>query len=251
MKRVIVPMALTGEGPNENAVVRSSYLAKLFARDTIPVPVSPQTPWSLLERLYVEADGVLLLGGVDFDPSTYGAERNPHTRTGPIARDYFELRLIRRAVSDRKPLLAICRGAQGLAIALGGTLHQHIPDTFPNERHQSEHPTDYALATAFYHPVTFNPGSRIARICGTLHAQMNSAHHQAIDDPGTQLIATGWSPEGCIEFVEHRNPDYFCLGVQAHPEMMPEPQAHAIFDEFVAALSATSPSVSAALVGAP
>lgn len=236
MRRVVVPMALEGEGLNENAFIRSSYLSRLMERDAIPVPISPHMPRPMVEALYREADGILLLGGVDFAAEHYGATPHRETKAGPQQRDRFELEWIRRAVANRKPLLGICRGCQGLAIALDGTLRQHIPEDFPNEIHSRPASTDYAEALSLYHPVQLKPHSRIAKICNAETVLMNSAHHQSVAAVGTTLQVTGVSPAGCVEFIEHIDADYFCLGVQAHPEAMPEIHAHAIFDAFVAAL---------------
>lgn len=236
MKRIVVPMALTGEGLNENAFVRSAYLARLIERDTIPVAVTPHMSEAMVEALYHEADGVLLLGGVDFAAEHYGATPHPKTKPGPQERDRLELELIRRAVKERKPLLGICRGCQGLVVALAGTLRQHIPEDYPNEKHALPESAGYAEAVSLYHSVELAPNSRVARICKTNEVQMNSAHHQSVANAGPELHVTGRSPAGCVEFVEHIDPEYFCLGVQAHPEAMPELHAKAIFDAFVDAL---------------
>ncbi len=236
MKRVIVPLALENDGANEVASVRSTYAARLFENNVLPVFVSPNMPWPMFETVYEEADGILLLGGPDLNPSFYGSTTHPKTLLGPEARDRFELALVERAVRERKPILGICRGSQVLAVALGGRLHQHLAEVYRDETHQREGIPDYAEWTRLYHDVELISGSRISEICRSLKVRMNSAHHQAVQSTGPQLMVTGKSAGGCVEFIEHIDPSYFCLGVQAHPEMMPEAHALMIFKAFAEAL---------------
>ena len=192
-----------------SAVQRAGGLALLLAPD----PVTVADPDEVLDEL----DGLVLAGGVDMDPSTYGAERHPTvTRTVP-ERDAFEMALARRALELDLPLLGICRGMQVLNVACGGTLIQHLPDDVGHEDHRRS-PGSFDDAD---HDVRLEEDSVAARAAGeTLHGT-KSHHHQGVDRVGRGLLVTGWAtlddlPEA-IEAPDHR----FALGVQWHPEADP------------------------------
>jgi putative glutamine amidotransferase len=170
----------------------------------IVLPPSPDDAADLVRRL----DGLVLAGGADIEPAHYGAPVHPATKTRPD-RDSGELAVLAAALAADLPVLGVCRGMELLAVACGGTLTQHLPDVLGNERHQPS-PGVYGA-----HPARFAPGSWAAAIFGEV-AEVNSYHHQAVDDPGT-LTVTGWADDDVIEAVEdpaHR----FVLGVQWHPE---------------------------------
>jgi putative glutamine amidotransferase len=164
----------------------------------------------LLDRI----DGLMLAGGADIDPSTYGATRDPATVSTVPERDAFELALTRRALERDMPFLGICRGMQLMNIAAGGTLIQHLPDSHGHEEHRRVSGTFDGAD----HDVRLQAGSLAARAAGEeLHAT-KSHHHQGVDAVGDGLVVTGWStldelPEA-IEQPQRR----FALGVQWHPE---------------------------------
>jgi putative glutamine amidotransferase len=167
-----------------------------------------QQPDELLELI----DGLMLAGGRDVDPATYGAL--PHEETGGTSpeRDRFELALAHRAIERELPVLGICRGMQLLNLATGGTLLQHLPDQVGHEdhRHTPGQFTD--------HGVRFAEGSLAARAVGAGATAVKSHHHQGVDELGEGLIATGWSTEdGIVEAIEMAGPPY-ALGVLWHPE---------------------------------
>ncbi len=157
-------------------------------------------------------DGLLMPGGADIPPSEYGEE--PHETVELLDDDRFQFEkvLIREWIEKTdKPLLGICLGSQWINVATGGTLIQDIP----SERDVNHRDTE--------HPVTLEPGSRLARILGSEEVTVNSFHHQAADDIGKGLRAVARSPEGIVEATETTDPDRFLIGVQWHPEkMMPE-----------------------------
>jgi putative glutamine amidotransferase len=153
-------------------------------------------------------DALVLAGGADIDPARYGAPAHERTSARP-ERDEGELALVAAAVDGDLPVLGVCRGMELLAVAYGGTLHQHLPDRLGNERHQPS-PGVYGA-----HPAHFAPGSQAAKIFGD-SADVNSYHHQAIDRPGG-LTVSGWADDEVIEAVE--DPALrFLVGVQWHPE---------------------------------
>lgn len=159
----------------------------------------------LLERV----DGVLMSGGADLDPATYGAE--PHPLLGPNidrAADDYELRLLAAVTERDLPLLAICRGMQALNVSRGGTLHQHVL----NHR-QTEPPHEPT------HDVSVRTGSVLHRMTGRRRLEVNTFHHQALDRVGEGLDVIAHAPDGTIEAVVDPTAR-FHLGVQWHAEVL-------------------------------
>ncbi|MGB2710600.1 MAG: gamma-glutamyl-gamma-aminobutyrate hydrolase family protein, partial [Conexibacter sp.] len=188
------------------AVRRAGGLALMLAPD----PALAADPDEALDLL----DGLMLAGGADIDPATYGAERDPHTVETVPERDAFEIALVRRAIERDLPLLGICRGMQLLNVARGGTLRQHLPDELGHHEHRR------ALGSfdGADHDVRLVPGSLAARAAGQeLHAT-KSHHHQGVDRIGEGLTVTGEATlDGLAEAIELSGAT-FALGVQWHPE---------------------------------
>jgi len=157
-------------------------------------------------------DGLLLAGGRDVDPSTYGAEPHPEITSTCPPRDEFEVALARRALEVDFPTLAICRGMEVLNVAAGGTLKQHLPDELGHELHRT---TPGAFSD---HMVRLEPGSLAARAAGEERQGVKSHHHQGVAEIGEGLEVTGWAAEGgLVEALEHPE-RRFVLGVLWHPE---------------------------------
>src|ERR1700729_1202078 len=173
------------------------------------------------------ADGVLLTGGGDGGPASYGAQRE-NVQDDDAEADEFELALIAAARTAALPTLAICRGAQLLAIAHGGRLPQRPP---ASDGHSELEGLAGDAILAARHPVTLAASSRVARALGVETAPVNTIHHHQIADPG-ELDVTGRSPGGVIEAIEPRT-DWACVGVQWHPEKMGEPEQRGLFDQLV------------------
>jgi len=154
-------------------------------------------------------DGLLLSGGSDVDPRTYGAEPDPDTTGFRADRDRSEIALARGAVERDMPVLGVCRGMQVLNIALGGTLIQDIDSLHIHRRTSGEFNG---------HEVRLEPGSLAARAAGSELLTVQSHHHQGVDRLGDRLEVTGWAvDDGLIEAIEV--PDRtFALGVLWHPE---------------------------------
>jgi putative glutamine amidotransferase len=174
----------------------------------VPDERSVEAPDDVLDRV----DALLLAGGVDLDPRSYGGEPDPRGGETVPERDEFELALARRALERDMPVLGICRGMQLLNVACGGTLEQHLPDRLGHEEHRHT-PGAYAD-----HEVALEPGSLAARAAGTERCAVKSHHHQGVAQLGDGLVASGHSlPDGVVEAVE--DPDRrFALGVLWHPE---------------------------------
>ena len=204
-----------------------------------PVEVSLNQPAEKLARQIERLDGFVLPGSpADVEPSRYGAVRHPKTKTLDLARDRTDSAILDHAISEHKPVLAICYGCQILNVHQRGTLVQDIPAEKPgNEVHGN---TDLAAGVKkgdAEHDATLERGSRLARLAGAEHVQINSSHHQAIDRPGTGLRVTARSAEGIIEGVELEGERNWVVGVQWHPERMPDHSfAQKLFGDFVAAV---------------
>jgi putative glutamine amidotransferase len=188
------------------AVQRAGGVALMLPPDAA-VAADPDRVLDLL-------DGLILAGGRDVDPATYGAERHPDTDVSRTERDEFEIALARRAMERDVPLLGICRGMQLMNVARGGTLVQNLPEHVGHEDHRR------SLGTfeGNDHPVHLADGSLAARAAGELRHATLSHHHQGIDRVGDGLRVTGWSDDDELpEALE--DPDLqFALGVQWHPE---------------------------------
>lgn len=174
------------------------------------------------------ADGLVLTGGGDVDPAGYGAARE-RVADDDIAADGFELALLRAAREARLPTLAICRGAQLLAVAHGGSLRQHPQPTGDHGELAGRAGVEILAAR---HPVRLAEGSRVRRAFhGADTIAVNTIHHHQIADPG-DLRVTAIAPGGVIEALEPAG-DWACLGVQWHPEKMAEPEQRALFAALV------------------
>jgi putative glutamine amidotransferase len=177
---------------------------------------------SLVRRL----DGLLLSGGADVDPARYQQPPHPETTDLRTDRDDYEFALLAEAMAVDLPILAVCRGMQVLNAALGGTLHQHVPETLGSDDHRPR-PGRFGDTR-----VCLTPGSRASTILGT-HADSRCHHHQALDQVAAPLTVVGTAPDGTIEAVEAIG-HAFVLGVQWHPE------ENATDDRLVAALVAAA-----------
>jgi len=192
--------------------LHQSYIDSVTAAGGVPllVPACFADDDGRLERALDVADVLLLAGGGDIAPSAYGAEAATTLDHVDPVRDEVELRAVAWARSRETRVLGICRGAQLLAVAAGGTLIQDLPAAGFALHVDVRHDREYA---GLQHVVKAEPGSLAERMLGGLE-EVNSHHHQAVDDVGDGLVATAWSADGVIEAVEGQN----VLGVQWHPE---------------------------------
>jgi putative glutamine amidotransferase len=191
-----------------------------------------ESPRALVELL----DGVLLTGGGDVDPVLYGEDRHPSVEDAEPGRDEFEIDLARRALAADVPLLAICRGAQVLNVAAGGTLVQDIPSAVATDLvHSLKEPKDCVA-----HPVRITHGSRLhtalgASVDAACTCRVNSRHHQSVGRVGRDLVVSAVAEDGVVEAIESPTAA-FCVGVQWHPEnFWKTGEFKPLFDAFVEA----------------
>lgn len=181
-----------------------------------PLAVTPRRPPDL-----ARIDGLVIVGGADLDPALYGQE-NVAARLVDPPRDRMEVELLRWALANRKPVLGICRGAQLLNVALGGTLHQEAAEVFPGFR-----PT-----RGLYNQLTLRRPVRVVKDGWTWRAlggggphPVNSLHHQAIAQVAAALEVVALDEHGMVQAVETRDKACFSVGVQWHPELMQNSRA--------------------------
>jgi putative glutamine amidotransferase len=210
------------------------YVDCVRAAGGLPVAipsVEPETADAFLGTV----DGLVLTGGLDVDPLHYGQEPDPDLGKVDTQRDEFELALVRAAHARRVPVLGVCRGLQVMNVALGGTLHQHIPTAIERPvRHEQEAVQPDAMS----HGIDIEPGTRLHRAAGTTKTRVNTFHHQAADRVADGLVVTARAPDGVIEGLE--DPGHpWCVAVQWHPERRPDdPLSRALFSGLVAAARA-------------
>ncbi len=190
-----------------------------------PVAQSVESASELVSRF----DGVIIQGGGDIDPSLYGQTKISNKIYGIYAEhDALEISIVRAAIAQNKPVLAICRGMQILNVALGGTLHQDLGEVLEDgEAHWNT-----------YHQIVLTSGSRVDRAMKTTSPKRShSFHHQALDRVANDLIVTGRAEDNTVEAVEHKSA-HWIVGVQWHPEddAKTEPDQQNLFDGFVDAV---------------
>jgi putative glutamine amidotransferase len=188
------------------AIQRAGALALMLAPDE----QLTEDPEQVLDLI----DGLVLAGGADIDPASYGEPNHPLTVETVPERDRFEISLARGAIERDMPVLGICRGMQLINVALGGTLHQHLPELVGHEEHRRVR----GSFDGAEHDVTLADGSLAAAAAGEQKHVTRSHHHQGVDCLGSGLVVSGGSqyddvPEA-IELPDKR----FVLGVQWHPE---------------------------------
>ena len=215
MTRPVVGITSMVVEREEHHVMSFTYVEAVAAVGGCPVVLpatgDPEASVAALDRL----DAVLFTGGPDVDPAHF--HQLPHTELGEISprRDAAELALARAALAAGKPILAICRGIQLLAVAAGGTVVQDIGSQVPGViKHRQQAPRWYGS-----HPVTVAEDSTLARALGATSLMVNSFHHQAVDQvpPGFRVVAR--APDGVVEGMEPVDGSPV-LGVQWHPEGM-------------------------------
>lgn len=194
----------------------------------IPFGIEERT----LRDIYARLDGVLLPGGGDVAPEQYQAELHPRMGGVDRERDRVELTLARWATDDATPFFGICRGAQVVNVARGGTLYRDVGE------HPGALPHSYSPQFALRpHEVKIEEDSLLARVMGQPILAVNSLHHQTCRELGQGLRAVAFAPDGHIEAIELPQPQHpFALAVQWHPESLPEaPEQRALFEAFVEA----------------
>ena len=200
-----------------------AYVAAVVRAGAVPYVLPVLDPAAAGDAL-AGLDGLLLTGGGDVDPAWYGCAPSPHLGAVDAAHDAWEIALVRAGLAAQLPMLGICRGAQVMNVALGGTLMQHLPDISPLAHCVKDQ------SGSLVHGVRVDEASRLRSVLGAGALGVNSLHHQAVAEVGTGLAAVAWADDGVVEAVEGTGASRL-LGVQWHPELLPDGAAHrALFD---------------------
>lgn len=223
---------LAGDG---TAQLARTYWQSVRRAGGVPVLLPPTSDIAEQEAMLEQLDGLLISGGADLNPLLVGEDPVPELHGICPERDEFELRLCRRAHDRQLPVLGICRGVQIMAVALGGRICQdigrwHQGAAAPLIKHSQDAPRD--CATHRVERLEGTQGSVIDELLGPAFA-VNSFHHQAVVDAGPRMRVTYRSADGVVEAIEGREGESFLLGVQWHPECMPQTMSP-LFDRFVA-----------------
>ncbi len=216
--------------------VRPHYLQALEAAGATPLLIHLTDDLQVVRQLFDLCAGILLPGGDDIDPAYFAEERHPMLGEVDPQRDAVEVALARWCRDERKPLLGICRGAQVLNVAFGGSLWQDLPSQRPSEL-DHRHNTKLDVYDVEGHPIELAPDSWLAGQLDAGTVLANTMHHQAVKDVAPGLRAVAWAPDGVVEAVEGEG-DHFVVGVQCHPEHLwrtAEPRWLRVFEGFVAA----------------
>lgn len=224
------------EGLPNSVVMNQRYYHAVATAGAAPVLIPLLDDLATLRAIYERTDGILIPGGVDVDPTTFGEE--PRERLGRIdpARDRVEIQLVKWAVEDGKPVLGLCRGLQVINVALGGTLYQDLETEFPNAIKHDYFPTHGFSRDHLAHDVAVEAGSRMRHALTSSAVPVNSMHHQGIKALAGSLAASAVAPDGLIEAAESTS-DSYVVGVQWHPEVfeLEEPSSGVLFRDFIQA----------------
>lgn len=234
MKFVFVPLAIYKSNPNTIAPMnfaRETYIKKLVMNGLSPLFVSVAESEDMIRVKYEMSNGVLLMGGGDLNSNLYGKEKESLTNDTEHERDLLEVNVAQWAMIDRKPLLGICRGCQVIAVAQGGSLVQHV------ERHRLGDNMTYDQLPQSTHEIEVDEDSVAFEFLEhKKRLQVNSAHHQAVEHAGRDMKVVGRANDGVVEIIEHVDRNYFCVGVQSHPEAAELGSLDGIFKAFVKAV---------------
>ena len=222
-------IGITTYAPNEKLEVTLpiNYIEAVRRAGGIPLLIAPGE--SQIDELLSRVDAMILAGGGDICPSCYGGETHESVYMIDPARDRMELELAKQIIRRDLPTLAICRGFQIVNVALGGTLHPHLPDVVGESVLHRAPPRE-----PIPHPVSVEADSQIAATMESCDVDPMSWHHQAVKDVGEQLTIVAHAADGVIEAAELRSHRWLRC-VQWHPEITAETDAtqQRLFDALV------------------
>ncbi|HJZ93492.1 MAG TPA: gamma-glutamyl-gamma-aminobutyrate hydrolase family protein [Gemmataceae bacterium] len=196
-----------------HARVNSGYFDAVLAAGGLPILLPPLGKEADLDPLLAKLDGIVLTGGLDMDPRRNGQAMSSSIQPMADRRDASDRILVRRVIEREIPVLAIGVGMQQLNVLMGGTLFLHLPTDVPKAL-----PHFDPSGGPHRHIVLLEPNTRIDEIYGGGELRVNSRHHQSISTLGKGLRVGAKSPDGVIEAIEWEEQDWFCMGVQWHPE---------------------------------
>jgi len=212
------------------AALQHAYISAVSDSNGIPVLIPNTLSTDDINDLYSRLDGILFSGGGDVSLEHFPGSDHPRIDSVDDERDSTELTLMRSAVNDGKPVLGICRGAQVMNVAMGGSLYTHIRDQVKNAL---DHDYPGNRRKTLVHPVNVDEESHAAEVFGETLLNVNSLHHQGLNDIAPGLRVAGHAPDGLVEVVEVENHPY-AIAVQWHPEWLTDqPAMQRLFKSFV------------------
>jgi putative glutamine amidotransferase len=213
--RIGINVDFVPAGKNYGAFVRlpAGYFDTIHNAGGLPILLPPLGQHAELDALLDLVDGVILAGGQDVDPRRWGHPTHPSVQPMAVRRDDNDKLLLQRVIARHLPLLAVGVGMHQLNLTCGGTLFLHLPEEQPRAL-----PHKDAGGGPHRHAVLLEPGTRIDEIYGGGEIRVNSSHHQAVRLVGSNLRVGARAPDGVIEAIETVDADWFCIGVQWHPE---------------------------------
>lgn len=225
----LIGLTTYGRSADNRYTLPAEYLDAVRRAGGVPLLISPGETHR--REVLEVVDALILSGGGDIDPDAYGGRRHPTNYGIDMERDVLEIDLARRIVSSGLPTLGICRGAQILNIAHGGTLIEHVPDEV-GEAVLHRAPPREPIA----HAIRLQGQSRLAKILGRLEFQAASWHHQALREVAPGFTIAGHAPDGTVEAIEMPTHPWL-IAVQWHPELTAasDPLQQRIFDAIVEA----------------
>jgi putative glutamine amidotransferase len=207
----IIGISLQGRQDKQEYFLQRCYVEAVRAAGGVPILLPPGERYP--ERVLDLVDGLILSGGGDLHPETYGGDPHPEIDRVDPERDEFELALARCVLDREIPVLGICRGHQVLIVATGGRLIPHVPDHYGWDVPHVNHPSRDPIT----HGVTLKPNSRLGAIAALGEIEVVSWHHQAVCDVPQSWEIVGRAPDGLIEALEHKDHPW-AITVQWHPE---------------------------------
>ncbi|NCS31891.1 gamma-glutamyl-gamma-aminobutyrate hydrolase family protein [bacterium] len=234
MNYVLIPLSIGIPEPliSQMHIVRRSYQQKLIPRNLTPLFISTLFTKEMIDDAYEKASGILLMGGLDINPTLYGQPRDAETKVVNDELDALEFSIAKRAINDKKSLLGICRGMQMINVACGGTLVQHVPSICAVSHDCGGYDTLGDVVT----DISMGPDTKLSKITNMTETKVNCGHHQSVDELGKGLRVCAQDKNGIVEAIESTNPRHFMVGLQGHIETQESIFSDKIFDVFAGAV---------------
>lgn len=202
-----------GKVTRAHARLPAGYFDSVLAAGGLPIIIPPLGKEAEFHAILDRLDGVILSGGLDLDPRRQQLASHPAVQPMSERREESDRVLVRCLLERQTPLLAIGVGMQQLNMQCGGSLYLHLPEDLPRALPHRD-PT----GGPHRHAILLEPNTRIDEIYGGGEIRVNSDHHQAVRQVGAKLRVSALAPDGVIEAIEAVDPQWFCVGIQWHPE---------------------------------
>lgn len=226
-QKPLIGVTTYGRNENDDYTIPANYVEAVRRAGGIPCLIPPGC--NGVAEILTSIQGLVLTGGGDINPTLYGGQQHETLYKLDAKRDASELEICNWVIAAGLPTLAICRGAQMINIAAGGTLHEHLPDVVGESVLHRAPPREPIL-----HTIQVEPNTRLAKIMGQQEFSCFSWHHQSIRNLAPNLIVSAYAPDGVVEAIEL--PDHpWLVGIQWHPEISAkeEPLQQLLFEELV------------------